>query len=207
MELNTTATSGADSASGAAGDNKENANSTSGEGASSAFEKVLKEKKNAMERIKQLEAEKKARDEQEMVKKEEYKELLKARDEELAKERTLRLEFEKKEKTRRVETALVNELDKLGLDPAHRAKALKLANMERLQVDEDTGVVVGAVELAKSFYQENSTLGFFTKKQPGANHNAPSINMPSTPEEAFASEMRAAKTQSQIDAVLKKYNK
>jgi hypothetical protein len=206
MELNTTSTSGEGSASGAA-DDKGNANSTSGEGANSAFEKVLKEKKNAMERIKQLETEKKARDEQDLLAKENYKELLKSRDDELAKERSLRLEFEKKEKTRRVQSALVNELDKLGLDPAHRDKALRLANMERLQVDEETGVVVGAVELAKSFYQENSSLGFFKKTQPGANHNAPSINMPSSPEEAFATELKSAKTQQQIDAVMKKYNK
>ena len=196
-------TSGGKSASGTP---DENPNPTSGGEGNTAFEKLLREKKNTSEKNKQLEAELKAIKDREMLEKENYKDLLKKRDDELADLKTKVDEFDRVKKQASINSSLRAELTNLGADPKHIETALQLVRKDKLIIDQDTGVVVGAVEAAKDFYTKNSELGFFTKKTPGANHNSPSGD-PSTPEEAYISDLRKCKTDFEINAVMKKYNK
>jgi len=206
MESNETVSGATDSTSGAV-ENNETEVETSGAGETeenAAFKRLLREKKAETDKRRALELQLKERNEKDMLDKENYKELLKSREDDLAKANATVQEYERVKKQAQVNSSLRDELLKLGADPKHMDKALKLMDRERLIVDEDTGVVIGAQEAAKAFYQSNSDLGFFSKKAPGVNHNAPSLDIADS-KEAYKAELAKCKTQKEIEAVMLKY--
>ena len=134
-------------------------------------EKLLKEKDNWKTRALTLETKLKDVEESELKAKENYKQLYETantRAENLKKE----LEsFKEKEKSVKVNTAIVKELYKFGLAPEHAETALKLFDRGSVNLDPDTLVVVGAEEAAKSFHEKHSSLNFWKKSGPGVNQN------------------------------------
>lgn len=209
MELNQTVSGATDSTSGAVENNEQEEAKVSGateveSEENNAYKRLLKEKKIEAEKRKSLEAELKALKEKEMLEKENYKELLKHREEELNQLKTKAQEYELARKRASVNSSLRDELIKLGVDAKHMDTALKLIDRDKVMVDEDTGVVIGADMAAKTFYQKNADLGFFKKGTPGVNHNAPDLNV-SDSKEAYKAELAKCKTQAEIEAVMNKY--
>lgn len=106
-------------------------------------------------------------------------------------------------KQAKIQHAVKQDLIKLGLANEYVDTAFKLIDWKLVTTDPETDSVIGSEETAKAFYQSHAALGFF--KKPGAvvNHNAPAGKPGET---GFQAEVKAAKTQKELDAVFRKYN-
>lgn len=117
-------------------------------------DKLKGEKDNLKKRIEQLEAEQKAAEERALKEKEDYKTLYektKAENERL----TGSLESAEQQKLNaKKESELKRELAKLGVKPSYAEKAVKLANLDFVKVDNDSGVIYGAEVVAKSLSED-----------------------------------------------------
>ena len=97
------------------------------------------------------------------------------------------LEVERTEKqqlkTAKVETkkntAILNELTKLGFDTKFTEEAFKLIDKNKVIVDDESEYILGASDVAKEFASKYSTLGFFGKKTLQANHSSSNGKAPS----------------------------
>jgi predicted RNase H-like nuclease (RuvC/YqgF family) len=76
-------------------------------------------------------------------------------------------------------TAILNELNKLGFDTKFTEEAFKLIDKNKVIVDDESEYILGASDVAKEFATKYSTLGFFGKKQIQANHSSSKGNAPS----------------------------
>ena len=137
--------------------------------------KVLKEKRNVVEANKALKGEIDSFKKQDLVKKENYKELLDMQKKEADE---LRIKYEDQKSlivnTKKVD-ALRTELVKLGMDEKFLNKAVKLVELESIIIDDDTNVITGADLLAKNLSEEFPPL--FQRKAVGVSHEAPVGNM------------------------------
>lgn len=180
MGNDTKATSGAQvTDSSGSGDNEQNYSKE-------FVEKLLKEKKNYAESAKALREERqKLADEieglktQDLQKQNQYKELY-----ENAIKKQQELSAQLKNQTDTITSSkkkeeLTKHLFKLGLDDKYLDDALKLSDLNSIQVDPETFVVVGADDLAKSLKEKYKDVGFFKKSGLVSNHNGASP-MPTT---------------------------
>jgi len=133
--------------------------------------KVLHEKKSAMERLQKLESENKLYRENELKRQDNYKLLVEEKDKELTdlRERMKSREdlIVKATKT----SAIKKELTNLGCDAKYLDKATQFVNLENINYDESTGVVTGQLEAAKAVQEELPP--FFGSMNVGVNQNAP----------------------------------
>lgn len=183
MSLNTETTSGVSTATSGADTDVSMTTSGVSEANVQHLEKVLKEKKNAVERLREVELENKKLKEEKLFTQQQFKELAEMRARE-AEEWKGKYENQNEIiKSGTINSTLRNELMKLGLDTSNQANidlALKSIDKSIVQVDSETGTVLGAAEAAKKFHLEYSHLGFFSKKSLGVNHSAPSADIPKT---------------------------
>lgn len=149
-----------------------------------AYEKLLKEKQNYAKavaelkaKLSSLETEKKERDEDEMLKKEEHLKLIEILKQEKQDIIADRDRLNKTITEGKKNSAVLNELKKLGFVDTNdnREAALKLIDKTMVSIDGDTGVVMGADLSAKSFHEKFHGLGLFARKGPGTSHQAPEI--------------------------------
>jgi hypothetical protein len=133
--------------------------------------KVLTEKKNAMDRVRNLENELKEIREAELRKTENYKVLAEQKDQEL---NDLKNKYAQKEQfiTENIKkTAIRDELTKLGCKAEFLDKATKLVNINNVEFDSETQTVTGHIEAAKKLSEELRPL--FGNAGVGTNQSAP----------------------------------
>lgn len=165
-------------------------NATSGAQLKSAeqkqYEKLLKEKKNAMLALEEKENQlnelikyKQEKEEAELLKTKQYETLISTYKDKLSKAE-IDLKAEKELNSRsRINSAFLSELKKLGFveNESNKEAALKLASFKSVVVDPTINSVVGAEEEAKEFLEKFSHLGFFEKKTGGISNTAPKYNL------------------------------
>lgn len=81
--------------------------------------------------------------------------------------------FKEKEKEGKKAQQLLSELSRLGFDPQYTQDAFKLLDKSKVMIDEDTGRVYGAEEVAKDFATRYQNFPWFKKQPPAANHSMP----------------------------------
>ena len=142
------------------------------------FKKVLKEKKNAMERVRELETRLKQTEEKEMIRKEEFKSLAETKEREANEWKT---KFESTNKLIR-DGLKVNkvrdELGKLGMQPQYMNHALRMIDLNTIDVDEDTKVVTGHDSAAKMLQETFPPL--FSSRPTNVSGAAPATGAPQT---------------------------
>lgn len=156
--------------------NQQSTSGDSGSGGTSHTEKLLKEKRNAMSRVAELEAQIQSMKDEKLTEKEEYKTLAEQRQKRVQElEQQVTADKKLREKARKV-SAVKKHLVSMGLQPKHEEIVLnKLLDVEDLVIDPDTNAVLGAEEKAKTFRQSFADLGFFGKQGPGVNQDAPLV--------------------------------
>jgi hypothetical protein len=133
--------------------------------------KVLHEKKTAVEKLKQYESENKVLRENELKRNENYKLLSEEREKEVA-EWKAKYTNQTDMLTRSSKTtALKKELTKLGCDAKYLDKAVKMVSLDNIQYDDATGVVTGQLEAAKAIQEELPPL--FGTLNVGVNQSIP----------------------------------
>lgn len=178
MELNKPATSGAEVPTSGGADNSlaNEGQSTSGDN-TSHVEKLLREKKNTMEALRKSEEARKKLEEEKLIANQQWKEIAEASKREAEEIKTKYMGLEENLRGAKVNSVLRDELVRLGLNAEHIDTALKLTDKSLVQVDSDTGVVIGAAEAAKAFQTKHASLGFFNRRPISGNHPAPSMNI------------------------------
>ena len=148
-------------------------------------------------------------EEEKMVKNQEFEKFIG-----LLKEENAKLKGEIKQRDEKIEGgakngAVLQELKKLGFDDteANRSLVLKTLDFSGVIPDPATGVIVGADQAAKAYYDSFNHLGLFKKASPGVNQNAPNIKTDSVSSDSYLEELRQCKTQIEFDKVRKKYGK
>lgn len=140
-------------------------------------EKVLNEKKNAMESLRQMQSEVKRRDEEKLLADKKYEELAETR---LSEINDWKTKYETSQKTiqNSMKTSVLKkELTKLGCHPEYIDKAVRFADLNEINYDTETGVVSGADNIAKSISEELKP--FFGNQAVGTNQSAP-VGTPKT---------------------------
>ncbi len=134
-------------------------------------QKLLTEKRNAMEAKRVLEEENRKLKEDRMREKEDLKGLLELRDKEVADYKARDIEREKMIQDSLKVSAIKKEFSKMGMTERHMDKGIRLVDISKLSYDPDTRVVVGAELQAKYLYEDMPEL--FGKVQTGVNQAAP----------------------------------
>lgn len=138
------------------------------------LEKVLHEKKNAMARIKELEAQVKLESDEKLKIKEDWKALAEQREKDAKEWKDKYTSLEAKLDTSAKKSELQKELAKMGADAKSIDSLLKLADLSLLKVDQEHGVVLGAAEVAKKIKEEIPLA--FGKQNNSVNNDAPELN-------------------------------
>lgn len=204
MSDNEKASSGANPETSGSGIELDAASSGATEGKTDLVAKLKKEKDNWKAKAEELLNKQKLAEEESLKAKEQYKVLYENRTKEVEEYKAKLVKIEDGLKKEAKSKAVEKELFKLGLSPEYSDTVNKLMDWNLVNLDPETNLVIGAEEAAKGFYEKHNALGFFKKTGPGVNHNAP--NTGAAPGNSYDTEIRAAKTQKEIDAVLKKYN-
>lgn len=144
-------------------------------------DKILKEKKNAMERVRTLEQELENYkstmskiEEDKLLEQKKFQEIAEKRKQEADQWKT---KFDESQKmiVDSIKTgAIKTELLKLGIDPKYSGDAIKLIDLNKIHYDNETRVVIGAEDEAKVLLEKFPPL--FGTKPPGVSHAAPSGN-------------------------------
>lgn len=180
-ELNK-ASSGADPDSSASGVSNEDQPSSGGDSNNAAYDKLLKEKQNHARanldlkaKLLAYEAKEKKRVENELLEKDQHTKLIDIQKKEIEDLNGKITKHEDMLINSRKNSQFLQELKKLGLNEndANKKAALKLFDNSIINVDSETGTVIGADLAAKSFYDEYNHLGLFGKQSVGVNQNAP----------------------------------
>lgn len=145
--------------------------SGAGKETNSHLEKILKEKKNAMERVRELETKLKEESDAKLIEKENWKTLAEMKDKE-AKEwqekyTSAQRLIEDSAKISEIRT----ELSKLGLNQGYMDVAMKLADTTSVVFDKENKIVTGAENVARMIREKVPV--FFQKTNPGVDHSAP----------------------------------
>lgn len=213
-ELNTKATSGADSETSGSDITSDNV-STSGDADSELAAlrnhnaKLLKQIKNFSSELNGLKSYKEEKEEKEMLQKEEFTKVIESLKSKITSLKSENEGLKSSIKGAKINSSLLGELSKFGFvdSPETRNAALKLIAKDAISIDPTTDTVIGADNAAKSFYEQYGKLGFFGKKTPGVSNDAPGVNPELDERAAYLKELRAAKTQKELDAVRAKYGK
>lgn len=136
------------------------------------LEKVLKEKKNAMERVRELEAQMQTITDERLKEKEDWKTLYETTKTKLD---TLNSELEQ-ERVEKVNghklSSLKKELAKMGAQDSAMDALLKLADLGKLKYDSEHKVVLGTEETARAI--KDAIPAAFGKATAGVDQDAPS---------------------------------
>jgi len=128
------------------------------------YEKAIREKKNAMETLK-------VKERTDLENKEQYKELYDMKQKEAE---DLQVKLDKQSQliteAKKVGT-LKSELQKLGMDQRFINESIKLVDLSKIIVDEETSTITGADLCAKLLSEKFPPL--FQTKSPGVSHQAP----------------------------------
>lgn len=145
-----------------------------------AFQKLLREKKNAQARLKELEDEREAEKQKTLTEGQKYKEL-----HELSVQKNQQLQakldaFEKKSREATQSKALKEELRKLGANEKYLDFLTDSADKSLIKYDEDLGVVYGADAVAKSLAQKLEGSGMFKVSKPTVGQEGPDLSLINT---------------------------
>lgn len=143
-------------------------------------EKLKREQSNWRARAKELESKLREREEHELKEQNKYKELFEARSKELETARTQLTEYQERMRQARKMSAVKSELQKLGIRPGKEEVAFRLMDLKEVAIDDDTDTVIGADQVAKSFYDQYNDLGIWGSKVPRVAHQAPASNQQAT---------------------------
>lgn len=84
-------------------------------------------------------------------------------------------EFKTRETEGKKKRAVFQELTKLGFDAKYSEEAFRLIDHSKVIVEEDTGSVLGATDIAKDFASKYAEFPYFRKRSSsGANHSSSS---------------------------------
>lgn len=157
--------------------------STSGDGSGKVYDesfiaKLKGEKDNfrtsnakLLAKVEELENSIKSKEEAALKEKEDWKTLFEQKAKEVE-TLTGTIQLTEKEKLEGVKkTELKKELTKLGINPVFVDQATKLADLDSVKIDKETGVVYGADVVAKTLSEEWKPL--FGETTPGVTQNAP----------------------------------
>jgi hypothetical protein len=147
-------------------------------GGNPLVDKILKEKKNAMEKLRMLEQENltfKAKlseyEENKLVEEKKFVEIAEKRKQE-ADQWKAKYDESQRFITESIKTGAVkNELIKLGIDPKYSNEAIRLIDLGKIHYDNETKTVVGAEDEAKILYEKFPPL--FGTQGARASHDAP----------------------------------
>lgn len=170
-------TSGADvKASGQ--DVEDQSKDSSGAESNKHYEKLLREKKNTMERLREVESKLQEKENEDLMRQKQFEVVI----DNLKKENTQikdALSTERETiKRAKLTTSLLGEVKKLGFvdSEANKEALVKLADLKSVEIDPTTNTVIGVEEAAKGFYDKYASLGFFQKQSPKTNFQAPQVN-------------------------------
>ena len=147
-------------------------------------QKLLNEKKNWQSRAKTAEEELAKVKEEKMKADNNWKAIAEEKEKEAIAWKEKHIKQESFIKNQVKETAVRKELTKLGIDSKFMDKTVKLVDLDSINYDEETGVVVGADIQAKKLHEEFTPL--FGKKNEKVDHGAPN----GTPEKLTIEEYR-----------------
>jgi hypothetical protein len=133
-------------------------------------EKLLTEKKNYQSKVSELENQLKAKAETELKEKEQWKTLFETKSKEVEDLTTRLSQIEQHKVQIAKESELKKELQKLGIKSNYLEKAVKIADLNSIKADGETGTIYGADVVAKSIAQDWSDL--FGGSSAGVDHSA-----------------------------------
>jgi|GEM_PF-5308006 len=136
-------------------------------------EKLKKEKENFSKRVHELEAESKAKSDADLTQREEYKTLYEQTKAAKEKLETDLNGFKEQTKSQRIDAEIEKEFFKLGLKPEFKDAALKLVEKKTVNLDPETGMILGVKESVESFIKQFQSAGFFKQTAFTGNHSAP----------------------------------
>lgn len=173
------------------------------EGHSPLFEKVLKEKKNAMTRVRELESKLEEANNLRLKEKEDYKTLY---EQERVKREALEGDFQK-EQAEKINgfklSSLKRELSKMGADDNSIDLLLKIADKEAMKYDTDHKVVLGAESVAQQLKEQAPKL--FGGPNVGVDQRAPDTKFSTIDVDSF--KKLDAKDKSNPDILRQLYEK
>lgn len=163
-----------------------------------SYQKLLGEKKKASERLAALEADQKRREEADLVAKEDYKKLLEARDKELSEVKSILTKKEELQTSALKTRAILD-----GVNGTVDREYYDLLPVSEVVIDPETGLpdaasVRNAVKIVETKFAK-----IINPKAAKLPHS----DAASGSSQNFESEIRAAKSQKDYDAVMKKYGK
>ena len=183
-ELNE-ATSGAQTTSSGVDETNVESNVSSGaDDSNAAYQKLLKEKQNHARahqtlktELEELRAEKKEREEKDLLSRNQHEKLISIQREEIAKLKGEITTHRQKQTDAKKIATTIGELKKLGFvdNDANRELVLRLIDKNKVEIDEETNQVLGADFMAKELYDKYNGLGLFGKKSVGTNQSAPNL--------------------------------
>jgi len=142
------------------------------------IQKLLKEKQNWQSKSRTLEEENaiikaklKEKEELELINQKKYQEVAEIKKKEADEWKQKYEQTEQRIVTATKASAVKAELLKMGLNPQYAAEMIKLADLNSLHYDDESRVVTGTEEVAKSLYEKFPPL--FGKGKPGVSHDAP----------------------------------
>ena len=145
-----------------------------------SFHKAVSQKKALQARLAELEAQMSEEQSRKLESKQKYETLYQQEKERRAAVENQLGALRQAEVDRTKQTAVRSELMKLGLNPKHEATAFRLMDTSDVFIDEDSGRVLGAEDVARKFKEDFHDLGLFAQKTPGVSQPAPSAKQVTT---------------------------
>lgn len=134
-------------------------------------QKTIQEKKNAIDRLKELENENKKLKEEELIKKQNWEEMARQKEIEANEWKNKYQEKEQLIVKAAKAGALKKELSKLGCRDNAAERLVKLVDLNKIEYDAESGVVTGVMNSAKMLSEEFPEL--FGVSKVGVNQSAP----------------------------------
>lgn len=169
-------------------------------------QKLKKEKDNWRSKFEELSAQRQKEKDSELEAQAQYKQLWETEKQKTSSTLDELSKIKEQIKSAKIKSDVKTELLKLGLLQDHWEAASKLVDWGAVQLDPETELVLNADGTAKMFYEKYNSLGFFAKQGQKVNHSAPNMNPNVNQSDVFKSELKKAKTQKELDAVLKQFN-
>ena len=153
------------------GDNNEPSSAGQEKNTNPHIEKILKEKKNAMERIRELEAKLKNEEDAKLIEKENWKTLAEQKDKEAKDWQEKFTSAQRMIEDSAKISEIKNELLKNGLNQGYVDVAMKLVDLNSVIFDRENKIVTGTENAVKMIKEKVPVL--FQKQTPGVDHSAP----------------------------------
>ena len=175
MSTEDKATSGADTVTSGTVETKEDVQvqATSGATDNGLVDKLKREKDNFRERALKAERALEEKERAGLEAKEEYKKLYELEKQKVGEHEQVLAEMRVKQQTAEINSKLRDELTRLGCKPESIQDAFKLIDRSTVNVDPETGLILGAEDAAKMFQEKYSQYGFFSRASVGVSQTAP----------------------------------